>query len=172
MTKNRELETPRLVLREPCADDLPTWNTFFLSDRATFIGGGSDYDVGRAWRAFATIIGHWNLNGCGPFVLVDKESGQPAGSVGPWFPAGWPERELSWSIWRQDAEGKGFAQEAVEEVRRYVYRDLGWDTAVSYIDPSNVRSAALAERLGCTIDPEAAVPQLDSVLVHRHPKPE
>ena len=172
MAETSELQTQRLILREPCADDLPTWNAFFLSDRGNFIGGGAEHDAGRAWRAFATIVGHWSLNGCGPFVLVDKASGQPVGSAGPWFPVGWPERELSWSVWRPDAEGKGFAREAIEEIRRHVYRDLGWDTAVSYIDPANTRSVALAKRLGCVIDPEAAVPRLDAVLVHRHPGPE
>lgn len=93
----------------------------------------------------------------------------PVGSVGPWYPGGWPERELGWNIWEADLEGGGYAREAAVRIRRHVFDDLGWKTAVSYIDPENNRSIALAEGLSCNFDAEAATPDGYPVLVYRHP---
>jgi RimJ/RimL family protein N-acetyltransferase len=71
--------------------------------------------------------------------------------MGPWFPGDWPEQELGWTIWTEAAEGQGYAFEAVTALRRHVY-GARLATAVSYIDPANTRSRALAQRLGCTFD--------------------
>jgi RimJ/RimL family protein N-acetyltransferase len=88
---------------------------------------------------------------------------------------GWPEKEIGWSVWAPEAEGKGLAFEAAQAARAWAYGTLGWTTAVSYIDPANARSIALARRLGATRDPEA--PLIDgytpeNTLVFRHPAPE
>lgn len=164
------LTTPRLTLRAPRADDFEVFAPFVMSDRARFIGGGADKDRGHAWRVLAILVGHWALRGFGTFVLEDRETGQPLGSAGPWFPGDWPERELGWTLWTAGAEGRGLAAEAVRELRRHVYADLGWPTAVSYIDPLNARSRALARRVGCVLDATAPRPDRDPVLeVWRHP---
>ena len=68
-------------------------------------------------------------------------------------------------------EGKGYATEAGRAARAYAYGTLGWKTAVSYVDPGNHRSAAVARRLGCREDPEAARPD-PADIVFRHPGPE
>ncbi len=166
------LRTARLILRVPEAGDFRTLAPFVMSDRARFVGGGADKDIGHAWRALAVIAGHWHLRGYGTFVLTDKATGTPVGSAGPWHPGNWPERELGWTIWTEEAEGRGYAFEAVTELRRHAYADLGWDTAVSYIDARNERSLALARRLGCTLDADADRPPADEPLqVWRHPGP-
>ncbi|MEL7026999.1 MAG: GNAT family N-acetyltransferase, partial [Pseudomonadota bacterium] len=51
------------------------------------------------------------------------------------------------------------------------FTELGLSTLVSYIDPENARSIALAERLGAVRDDEAEKPE-DNPLVYRHPTPE
>lgn len=166
------LETERLILRAPLPQDYPAWEPFFLSPRGTFIGGGPGHDAGRAWRAFASIIGHWAIRGCGPFVLSRRADGAPLGACGPWFPELWPEREIGWTLWDPANEGRGIMAEAAGAVIAHAFADLGWNTAVSYIDPKNARSIALAERLGAAPDPDAVVPDEDDTLVYRHPAPE
>ncbi len=88
--------------------------------------------------------------------------------AGGWKPAKWPEAELAWVIW-PDAQGHGYALEATHAARSYFFRS-GWDGAVSYIDPKNLDSIRLAERLGATKDKEA--PSIDgNDVVYRHPSP-
>ena len=165
------LETERLVLRGPRGSDFEAWAAFFCSERAQFVGGSSTAMRSVAWRSFGHLIGHWVMRGFGSFVMEDKTSGEVFGNVGPWYPEGWPEAELGWTIWTPDAEGKGYAFEAVSAVRDYVFEDLNWPTAVSYIDPDNSRSITLAKRLGATLDARAKGPD-DNDLVYRHPMPE
>lgn len=164
------LETERLILRVPQASDFEAFAPFVMSDRAQYTGGGSDKDIGHAWRVLAILTGHWHLRGFGTFVAVLRETGAPVGSMGPWFPGNWPERELGWTIWSAEAEGTGLAHEGIRRIRAYVYDDLGWSTAVSYIDPANARSIALAEWLGCTLDTVADRVHPED-LVYRHLAP-
>lgn len=170
------LETERLTLRAPEPADYPVWEAFYGSPRARYIGGPGG--VRAAWRGFCHVAGMWALRGYGSFILCEKGSNAALGMVGPWHPADWPERELGWTIWVPEAEGKGFAYEAALATRAYAYDVLGWDTAVSYINSENARSIALAERMGARRDPGAAVPPHSAEdpaiddLVFRHPAPE
>ncbi|MEM6465578.1 MAG: GNAT family N-acetyltransferase [Pseudomonadota bacterium] len=162
------LETERLMLRPPQPADLAAWTTFFTTERAQFVGGG----VGKtdlAWRVFAVFLGHWALRQTGPYVLCRKDTGAPIGTAGPWYPSGWPEKELTWSIWSPQNEGQGFAREAVQVLQTHVRADLHWSRAVSYIDPENAASIRLAERIGCRVDAGAPAPDDDPTLVYVHP---
>lgn len=171
------IETPRLLLRQPEMGDWEAIAAFLGSDRAQMIGG--PYTRRNAWRGFGHMVGHWTLRGFGLFVGVDKASDQPVLSAGPWYPEGWPEHEIAWSVWTEDAEGTGLAYEAALATRDWAFTELGWTTAVSYIDEANIRSAALAQRLGCEIDPNA--PRFDDdeemgedtpYHIWRHPAPD
>lgn len=161
------LQTDRFRLRAPEGRDFPVWQDFALSERAVYIGGGPEHDTGKAWRAFASLAGHWMIHGFGTFVVADRETDIALAGTGPWCPGDWPENEIGWTIWQPEWEGRGLMAEAVPVVLDHVFRDLGWATAVSYIAPANARSIALAERLGATRDDAAAHPGKDT-LVYRH----
>lgn len=164
------LTTGRLVLRAPHAGDWPHWRDFHLSDRANFIGGGPELTPALSWRAFGHVIGHWVLRGWGMFVFTRQGDDTPLGATGPWFPEGWPEHEIGWTVWTPEAEGKGYAFEAAQAARAHARDILGWDSIVSYIHPDNARSIALARRLGATRDDGAPVPYPGQpCLVFRHP---
>lgn len=165
------LTTERLTLRAPGPQDWPRFNAFLASPRADFIRSAA-YAEPLAWRAFGHVIGHWVLRGFGSFVFTATGSDAALGMAGPWYPAGWPEREIGWTVWAPEAEGKGFAFEAASAARDHAFRDLGWQTAVSYIDPANARSIALAERLGARRDDAARHPGDEPCLVYRHRGPE
>jgi len=174
MTNAVRIETDRLILRPPQLSDFDTMAAFLADDRSKTIGAGN-MDRTEAWKVFSRIAGMWFLRGYGLFIVEDKATGKPVGSIGPWFPITWPEREIGWSIWNADAEGKGIAFEAAQAALEYAFNTLGWDTAVSYIDASNTRSAALAKRLGAVIDPDADYPGKgtddddgEPCLVYRH----
>jgi small subunit ribosomal protein S16 len=141
LTDTPVLQTERLTLRAPQAADFEGLAPFVMSDRARFVGGGADKDIGHAWRTLAILSGHWHLRGSAP-SSPSRNSGQPIGSMGPWFPGDWPEQELGWTIWTEAAEGRGYAFEAVTALRRHAYDALGWSTAVSYIDPQRPLAGA------------------------------
>lgn len=163
------LETERLVLRAPVATDWPHWRAFMASDRSSFIRP-DDLDEAKAWRAMGHLVGMWVLRGYGLFIIEAKGDPTPLGMCGPWHPIDWPEPELAWSLWSPAAEGRGIMFEAATAAHLHVFETLGWPTAVSYIDPGNARSIALAERLGAVRDDAAA--RLDPAdLVYRHPHP-
>ncbi|WP_045387380.1 GNAT family N-acetyltransferase [Falsirhodobacter sp. alg1] len=170
LTATPVLETERLVLRAPVPTDYALFAEFYATDRSRHMGGPLARD--RAWRAFGHSIGHWAMRGFGMFVLTEKHGGTPLGMAGPWFPEGWPEREVGWSLWSAEHEGQGYASEAARAVLSHVWGNLGWSTAVSYIAPENTASAALAVRLGAVRDPDAKMPDVGDVShVYRHPKP-
>jgi len=162
------LATERLTLRAPRAEDWPPSAAFLASGRARFVGGPAE--AGPAWRIFGHVIGHWVLRGFGMFVFCDRASGRALGMTGPWFPETWPEPEIGWTLWRAEDEGRGLVAEAARAAIDHAFRDLGWTTAVSYIDPDNARSIALAERLGAARDAAAPAPGPGD-LVFRHPAP-
>ncbi len=172
------LETARLILRAPQAGDWPHWLEMTRSERSRFIRAAEMTDA-LAWRGMGHIIGHWVLRGWGNFVITRKGDDTALGMTGPWYPHGWPEKEIGWSIWSPEIEGTGIAFEAAQAARAFAFDTLGWDTAVSYIVSENTRSIALAERLGAVLDPDADHPKpsnpeqaKETVLVYRHPKPE
>lgn len=171
MTIAPVIETERLVLRMPEAGDIGPWMRFHQSARANFVGGG-DVAEEISWRMFAGVIGHWALRGFGLFIMALKDGGRAVGYCGPWRPHGWPEEELGWAVWDAADEGRGYVREGVEAARAHAFRDLGWKTAVSYIDARNTRSIRLAERLGAAPDWSAATPRGEPCVVFRHPAPE
>ena len=160
------IETRRLRLKAPLAEDYPDFKATFTSFRARYMGG--PLNAYEAWMLYAAEIGHWEIRGFGMWMIHDKETDETYGMAGGWQPAKWPEREIAWIIWPEKA-GKGFALEATHAVRAHFYSQ-GWEGAVSYIDPKNLDSIRLAERLGCTKDHEA--PSIDGTdAVYRHPSP-
>ena len=160
------LETERLVLKGPEPQDYPDFKATFTSFRARYMGG--PLNPYEAWMLYAAEIGHWEIRGFGMWMIHDKETDTTLGMAGGWQPALWPERELAWIIWPEVA-GKGYALEAVDAARRHFYKS-GWEGAVSYLDPYNLDSVRLAERLGCVKDKEAKSIG-DDDAVYRHPAP-
>ncbi|MEJ6500147.1 MAG: GNAT family N-acetyltransferase [Rhodobacterales bacterium] len=160
------LETDRLILRAPSLDDFEAEAGFFASPRSAGVGGTQTRD--QVWRYLAFHIGHWAFRGYGMFAIVEKSSGIYCGRSGPYFPEGWPEPEIGWTV-MQAAEGRGIAFEAATRTRQYAYDTLGWDTAISLIAASNQRSQTLAKRLDATLESSYVHPQFGDMQVWRHP---
>jgi RimJ/RimL family protein N-acetyltransferase len=161
------LATERLTLRAPEARDFEPMAVFLASDRARMVGG--PFDRLGAWRALAASIGHWELRGYGMRAVDESATGAFVGQVGMFDPEGWIAREIAWWIAAPEHEGRGFAFEAALAARRYAYGVAGWREAFSVIHPENGRSIRLAERLGCRLDREQALPGGEIHLVYRHP---
>jgi RimJ/RimL family protein N-acetyltransferase len=164
------IETDRLRLRGPKPEDFEVFAAFFTTSRARYVGG--QISRAQAWRGFCHVVGHGPMRGFAPFMIADKDTDACLGMAGPWFPEGWPEPEILWSLWAPAAEGKGLAFEAVTAARAYAYARLGWTTAISLIAVNNIRSQSLALRLGCRLESEYAHETHGEMQIWRHPAPE
>ncbi|QFT61522.1 GNAT family N-acetyltransferase [Roseivivax sp. THAF30] len=167
MTDIPVLSTHRLELRAPEPQDYPDFKATFASYRSRFMGGPlNPYET---WMLYAAEIGHWQIRGFGMWMVHLRETGETVGMAGGWQPAKWPEREIAWIIW-SDRAGRGYALEATARVRRHLYEDRGWDGAVSYLDPKDLDSIRLCERLGAKKDHSASSVDGHDVC-YRHPEP-
>ena len=142
------LETERLILRVPQAGDFNRFAELFADEEAARHIGGH-MPRAAAWRRFLQMPGAWLVQGYGMFSLIEKSSGKWLGQLGPWQPEGWPGTEIGWSL-HPDAWGKGYATEAGRAAIDWAFNALGWREVIHSIDPDNVASIRLAERLGST----------------------
>ena len=142
------LETERLILRAPTAEDFEAWAAFHADEEAMRHLGGAQ---GRAltWRGMCTMIGAWTVRGFSMFSVIEKASGRWLGRLGPWQPEGWPGTEIGWGLVR-DAWGRGYATEGSAACMDYAFEILGWSEAIHSIDAQNTASQAVARRLGST----------------------
>lgn len=171
MTTAPTIETQRLRLRTHRIADFDAYADVFASDRASYMG---QLKRRQAWFSFCSDVAQWALFGHGAWGIERLEDGRFVGQVALLKPDHFPELELGWML-TAEGEGHGYAFEAAQIVRDYAYAEMGRDTLVSYIDPNNTRSIALAERLGALRDDTAARPDgesLEETVVYRHPTPE
>jgi RimJ/RimL family protein N-acetyltransferase len=150
------LETERLVLRAPAAEDFDAWSEW-AADEETMrhIGGVQTREV--AWRSMCSVVGAWQVRGFSFFSVIEKATGRWIGRLGPWEPEGWPGREVGWAL-THDAWGKGYATEGAAAAMDYVFDVLGWSEAIHTIDPANTASHAVARRLGSTLKGPTRMP--------------
>ena len=102
------IETERLILRPIDPErDFEGWAKSMASEDTVRYLDGRVLDRAMAWRHMAAIIGHWQIRGYGFFSVEEKSTGDWVGRVGPWYPEGWPEPEVGWTI-SPDYWGNGF----------------------------------------------------------------
>lgn len=167
MTDIPTLLTERLILRPPLMEDWPDYAALMLSSRAVYMGG--PFSTSVAWGMFCHDIAQWPLMGHGALMMEDRDSAGCLGQVGINHGPLFPEHELGWFVY-PDAEGQSYAFEAAAALRDWAFKERCLETLVSYIDPDNIRSQRLAERLGARLD-TGAVRQDPTDLVFRHPNP-
>jgi RimJ/RimL family protein N-acetyltransferase len=151
------LETQRLILRAPAAEDFEAWAAFAADEEAArYLGGVQSRAV--AWRGMCAMTGAWTVRGFSMFSVIEKSSGRWVGRLGPWQPEDWPGTEIGWGLAR-DAWGRGYATEGAAAAMDYAFDVLGWTEAIHCIDPANQASQAVARRLGSTnLGPTALPP--------------
>jgi RimJ/RimL family protein N-acetyltransferase len=141
-----QLTTPRLILRPPRAEDLDAWSEMMLDEpTARFIGGVTPRSL--CWRHLMTMIGAWHAQGFAMFSVIEKQSGDWIGRLGPWHPDGWPGHEIGWAIARH-YWGRGYASEGATAATIWAFDNLGWSDIIHSIAPANVASQRVAQKLG------------------------
>jgi RimJ/RimL family protein N-acetyltransferase len=115
------------------------------AEASRFIGGPQARSV--AWRGLLQVAGAWAVQGFSMFSVIEAASGCWIGRLGPWFPEGWPGREVGWAIIPQ-AQGRGYATEGSAAAMDWAFDHLNWDAVIHSIAPDNSPSQAVARKLG------------------------
>ncbi|MDB5468044.1 MAG: acetyltransferase [Phenylobacterium sp.] len=150
------LETDRLILRQPQAEDFEAWAAF-AADEETMrhIGGAQARSV--AWRGICSVTGAWQIRGFSMFSVIEKATARWIGRMGPWQPEDWPGTEVGWGLSRE-VWGKGYATEGAAACMDWAFDTLGWTEAIHTIEPANAASQAVARRLGSSILRQSRMP--------------
>lgn len=125
-----QLETERLILRPPRAEDFDDFLRF-CSDPEVMQHLGGVQAPSQAWRSFSCLVGSWHLYGFSMFSVIEKSSGEWVGRMGPWQPLDWPGTEVGWSI-RRESWGKGYAPEAAVASMDWAFDTLGWEEIIHH----------------------------------------
>lgn len=164
MTGIPTLRTRRLVLRPMVEADFPAYRDLMASPRSSYMGG--PFDQARAWGLFCHDVACWTLFGHGGLMIDVAATGECVGQVGINHGPLFPEKELGWLLY-DGFEGQGYVTEAAAALRDWAFAVLSLPSLVSYFDPANTRSIAVAERLGAVRD-DTAPRQDPEDVVYRH----
>ena len=140
----------RLIVREPCADDLGAYRAlFFDKGVAKWLRPGPQppFTEGEVFAKLSEDRWHWDQHGFGPWALIERESGELAGRGGLKYQTvdGKQEVELGWAV-RSDRWGRGYATEAARAAIDWA-RELGLSELVALIMEDNTASRRVAEKL-------------------------
>lgn len=142
------IETQRMWLREYRQSDLDDLAEVF-ADRETM----SFYPRPKT-RAESLEWINWNLrlyqeHGFGLWVMESKYSGEYLGDCGltPQTVEGVTDIELGWHT-KRSHWNKGLATEAAVACRNRALEEVGLTRLISIIDPANVASRRVAEKIG------------------------
>jgi RimJ/RimL family protein N-acetyltransferase len=149
-SKGNVLETARLRLRPLTTSeaDVAAWVELHADPRVSeFVGS---YTRERAVERLRVIERQWAERGHGLFAVESLADGRFLGRSGLQYWEQWDEVEAGWT-YRSDVHGRGYATEAAAAFLEWGWRTLDMAAVTAMIEPRNVASARVAERLGFTV---------------------
>lgn len=148
------LETKRLVLRRPVMTDIDVlWALYCDPEVTRYIP-----DAPRSYEETREEL-EWFLNGhpryreLGLWATIHKETGEFIGRCGllPWTINGRQEVEVAYTIDRA-FWGQGLGTEAAQGILRYGFEVLNLPRLICLIDPDNIASQRVAEKIGMSLE--------------------
>ena len=150
------LETARLHLRGHRADDFEALAAIWADPEVVRYIGGKPSTPQESWMRLLRYPGMWVLVGCGFWAIEEKDSGRMIGDIG-YMDAkrlmkppmdGMPE--IGWVL-ASDAQGKGYAREALAAVLAWGRAHFGTHRAACIIETGNTASVRLATGAGFSL---------------------
>jgi RimJ/RimL family protein N-acetyltransferase len=144
------LETARLRLRPLTTSeaDVAAWVELHADPRVSeFVGS---YTRERAVERLGVIERQWAERGHGLFAVESLADGRFLGRSGLQYWEQWDEVEAGWT-YRPDAQGHGYATEAASAILEWGWQSLAVASVTAMIEPRNLASARVAQRLGFTV---------------------
>lgn len=148
-----EIETSRLLLRAHRLDDFEPFAAMWANPDVTRFIGGSPSTREVSWSRLLRYAGHWTMLGFGFWAIEEKATGRFVGELGfhemrrELVPPIEGTPEMGWTL-IPDAQGRGFASEALEAALAWGDAHFGGADFVCIINAEHARSIALAEKFG------------------------
>ena len=144
------LETKRLIFRHQVIEDLDDlWMLYCNANITKYIPDAprSRNEAREELEWF--LYGHPKYPELGLWATIHKETGKFIGRCGllPWTIDGKGEVEVAYTL-AQGFWGKGLGTEAADGILRYALRTLNLSRLICLIDPENVASQKVAEKIG------------------------
>lgn len=142
----REIETPRLRLRQFTLNDLDDLSRLYSNpDLMRYIGKGIK-TKNETETALSSILRHYQ-HGFGMWAVISKDNDKLIGRCGLCFLDNTPEVELGYLLdqpyWR-----KGLATEASHASLKYGFEVVKLDRIVAIAQPKNLASRRVMEKVG------------------------
>lgn len=147
------LDTARLTLRAHRLADLAECAAMWADPAVTRYIGGRPATTDEVWARLLRYVGHWALLGFGYWVVRERMSGRFVGEVGladykrDLSPPLGATPEIGWAL-AAEAQGHGFATEAVQAVLGWADTHFAEGRTVCLIDPDNEPSLRVAAKCG------------------------
>lgn len=147
------LETERLLLRAPSADDLDASTAMWSNPEVVRYIGGKPFTREEVWSRILRARGLWSMLGYGYWAVYDKASGRFVGDIGfadfhrDFTPSIEGIPEMGWVLdpW---CHGRGYASEAVTAAIGWAEAELDAPEYSCIIDPDNRASINVALKAG------------------------
>jgi RimJ/RimL family protein N-acetyltransferase len=159
------LETARLRLRPLTTSeaDVEAWVKLHADPAVSeFVGS---YTRERAIERLQVIERQWAERGHGLFAVESLADGRFLGRSGLQYWEQWDEVEAGWT-YHPDAQGQGYATEAASAFLEWGWRRLDVASVTAMIEPRNLASARVAQRLGFTVRERAEREGRDFFIYH------
>jgi RimJ/RimL family protein N-acetyltransferase len=181
MDVTARLETERLVLRMPRLDDADAFAEYLADPKAMRFLGGETVPRDQAPAVVQKWLRRWEANGLGPFAIERRDDGRVVGRAGiiVWDTRDWrnstfgdagehAQPELGWALMRA-YWGNGYATEGARAVREWARRERDIGRLISLINPDNIQSQRVAERLGAQPAETVTLSGSHAAVVWVHP---
>jgi RimJ/RimL family protein N-acetyltransferase len=147
------LHTERLILRPHRVSDIEASMAMWTDPEVVRYIGGKPSTEQQTWGRMMNYLGHWQLMGYGYWCVEERTSGVLVGEFGfadfrrEITPSIRGIPELGWAL-RSHVHGKGYATEGLRAAMAWGDMHLPIPRTVCLIDPENLPSFKLAEKLG------------------------
>lgn len=162
------IETDRLSIRPPAVEDfdgmLEVWNR----SPAPPVRRSRE----EVWARLLRFVGHWQIFGYGPFMLIDAATGVLVGEAGflrferGLGPGCDGVAEATWTL-TADRRREGLAGEAMEAIAAWFDVTTGLERTFAMIASDNQPSLKLAARLGYRAWRQALYGEVPVLLLER-----
>ena len=158
--------TGRLILREMTCADLPVLRSM-LQDMEVMYAWGHAFSEEEVRQWLERTLARYRDCGCGHWLAVERESGEPVGQIGliPEEIDGRSHLGIGWML-RREFQHRGYATEAARGCLEHAFRQRKAGRVIADIRPENASSLRVAARLGMIRAGRYEKPVGGGIMVH------